>query len=116
MNLIRFLDVHVSHEQIRSLFKYMISMEKNVKKLSKPYEVISQTLYRKNFDPIIIDSLFYGTINFGVIIFSFITIISYIRNYHSIIGIYISLGVLIACLLWEFLFFFLVSKKSLKSL
>lgn len=111
MNLIRFLDVHVSHEQIRGLFKYMISMEKNIKELSKPYVVISQTLYKKKFDPVVLDFLFYGTINFGVIVFSCIAIISYFRNYHSYLGIYLSLAVLAICLIWECALFFILYKK-----
>lgn len=68
LNLIRYLDVNVSHEQIRMLFKTAINLEKEHTSIPKPYIKISKHLYSKKFDPVIVDFLYYGSINIGIII------------------------------------------------
>ena len=86
VRLIRYMDIIVSHEQVRSLFRCIIDMEKMVKELTKPYEIISKKLYQKKFDPVSIDFLFYTAINVGIIIFSFMLLIANTRdvNVHAI--------------------------------
>src|SRR3990167_3938910 len=64
LHLIRFLDIDVSHEQIRMLFKKVIAIEE-AGSMPRPYKKISEHLYSKSFDPVIIDFLYYGSINVG---------------------------------------------------
>ena len=58
LNLIRYLDVNVSHAQIRMLFKTVLMLEEKEKSLPQPYTKISQLLYSKKFDPVLIDYLY----------------------------------------------------------
>ena len=113
IRLIRHLDINVSHEQIRLLFKCIINVEKKVKDLTKPYEVISQTLYQKNFDPIIIDFLYYASINVGIIILSLKILFAHIRDYHSTLGICISIIIVLSFFVWEIISFICIFRKKL---
>lgn len=112
IKMIRYLDINVSHEQIRSLFKHIIDLEK-IYKISKPYEIISKTLYQKNFDPVFIDFFYYGSINFGIIFLGSCILISHLRDYHSLLGIYCSLGIILSLLIWEIVDFIFLLKKKL---
>lgn len=115
INLIRFLDINVSHEQIKLLFKSLINMEESNKTLSKPYVKIKEFLYRKNFDPMIIDFLFYSSLISGLIMISTMLLLSKIKDYHSNIGIQLIFILLFISFLWEvFRFFVTLKRKKIK--
>lgn len=113
IKIIRFLDINISHEQIRLLFKCIIDLEKKCK-VSKPYEIISKTLYQKNFDPIFIDFFYYASINLSIIFLGIILLLSHLRDYHSFIGVIISLSIIISLFIWEIISFICIFRKKIK--
>lgn len=106
INLIRFLDIYISHEQLRLLFKIELKMEKRNKNIVKPYTKMGKFLYGKKIDPMIIDFFFYGSIIFGITAISSIIIIAQISSLKYNLAIFISLFLLGLCLVWEVLEFF----------
>ncbi|NGX47318.1 MAG: hypothetical protein K1000chlam3_00691 [Chlamydiae bacterium] len=102
LNLIRYLDINISHKQVRLLFGLMIKIEDDHEVLSSPYSKIKKILYKKNSDPAIFDYLYYGSINFGLIIVGSIFLILNLRDYHELKDIIITFCILAIFLLWEF--------------
>lgn len=88
-------------------------MEQKIKKLTKPYEIISKKLYHKNFDPIIIDFLYYSSLNIGIILLSFIVLLSHIRDYHSKLGTSIALTITSSFLIWELISLIIIWRKKI---
>ena len=113
VNLIRFLDINLSHESIRKLFLIEIALEKESLQLAKPYTIIANTVYKNIFDPILIDFLFYSVFNLGIIIFGTIMLLAQIKTYHSNIGISIVLGIILMLLIWEIVSFIKMYRKKL---
>lgn len=113
LNLIRYLDVYVSHEQIRMLFQMVMEKEKGEKSLSKPYMKIAKILYSEKFDPVLIDFLYYCSLNVAILTFGTIVLISKIQPSHPSLEILFSLGLLFAFMLREVISLFFVYKRRL---
>ena len=112
IRLIRHLDISISHEQVRSVFRYVINMEKKIKSLSKPYLIISEKLYNKGFDPIIFDFFFYSSIIIGIVFFSLVLIISNKNLYYSITSMILAISFVCSFLILEILSFIKINKMK----
>lgn len=66
VKLIQFLDINIGHNQLRNIFKYLLLYEKMQTALIKPYTKVEKLLYGRRFDPVLLDFLFYLSINLSI--------------------------------------------------
>lgn len=101
IKLIQFLDIHIGHEQLRNIFKYLLIFESKKDSLIKPYTKAEKLLYKKNFDPVIIDFSFYLSINFSVAILGILSLAVKMQS-EFLLSMLISIGCILLFLLWQF--------------
>ncbi|OGN65556.1 MAG: hypothetical protein A2888_01850 [Chlamydiae bacterium RIFCSPLOWO2_01_FULL_28_7] len=112
VRMIRYLDLDVSNEQLRPLYNYVLSIEKKVKSLTKPYETIAKTVYNKT-DPIIVDYLYYSAFNVGILIIGSTVLLSHVRDYHSFLSVCSTFCILSLFFIWEIVWLYIVYNKRL---
>lgn len=101
IKLIRFLDVYVYHRQMRAIFKSLVLLENQCPQWSHPYTNMAKALHKKRFDPIIVDSMYYGSINFCIVFLGATSIYTKLQSQYPILGIYILIAILLLFFVWE---------------
>lgn len=101
IKLISFLDVHVYHRQMRAIFKCLVILENQREDGIHSYTNMAKALHKKRFDPIMIDSLYYGSINLCVVLLGAVSIYIKMHLHYPKIGLYTPLAICILFLIWE---------------
>lgn len=101
ISLIRFLDLNISHRQIKLLFDLLIDIESRNSFLASSYIKVNQILYEKKATPVFQDFMYYSAINLSLIILGTLFVILNPHMNQSYFDIVVCLIVFGIFLLWE---------------
>lgn len=113
IKLVQFLDVNLGHEQLREVFKYLMSFEKQNAFMIKPYLKIEKILYGKNFDPVLIDFLYYLSINFAISLLGVLALAIKMRA-EFMLSMIVSASCIAIFLAWQFGTIFYIMRRRHK--
>lgn len=115
INLVRYLDLNVSHKQIKHLFELLIKLENEHSFLSPAYDHVKKILYTKKTTPAFQDFMYYCGINLGLIILGAITAYLKLHEDHLIKDILLSFSLFSLLFFWElisYVYLFISFKKN----
>lgn len=103
IKLLWYLDVNVYHKQMSALFKGLTLLEERYPEMIQPYLKMAKALHKKYFDPILIDSLYYGVISIFIALMGTVALYLKFRAHHPLSSILLSLSIIMFFLIFEFL-------------